>query len=144
MGMALTSCIPPAKGTPIFELGPDEIEMGIGIHGEPGRRRDKIKPAKEIVEEMFTAIYEDLPFASGDRVAVMVNGMGGTPISELYLLYGLVRKQCDAKGLTVVRNYVGNYCTSLEMQGCSLTLLKLDDEIEALLDAPAEIPIRVF
>lgn len=144
MGMALTSCIPPAKGTPIFELGDDEIEIGIGIHGEPGRRRDKIKPAKDIIEEMFTAIYDDLPFAKGDRVAVMVNGMGGTPISELYLLYNEVAKKCDEKGLVIVRDYVGNYCTSLEMQGFSLTLLKLDDEIEELLAAPAEIPIHIF
>ncbi|MDL2273384.1 dihydroxyacetone kinase subunit DhaK [Oscillospiraceae bacterium OttesenSCG-928-G22] len=144
MGVALSSCTPPAKGSPIFDIGDDEIEMGIGIHGEPGRRRDKIKPASDIVDEVFTAIYEDIPFASGDRVAVMVNGMGGTPISELYLLYGLVAKKCEEKGLAIAKNYVGNYCTSLEMQGFSLTLVKLDDEIEKLLDAPAEIPIRVF
>lgn len=144
MGMALTGCIPPAKGTALFTLADDEIEIGIGIHGEPGRRRDKYRPANEIVEEMFTAIYEDLPFASGDRVAVMVNGMGGTPISELYLLYGVVAKKCGEKGLTVVRNYVGNYCTSLEMQGFSLTLLKLDDEMETYLADPAECAVHVF
>jgi len=144
MGMALTGCIPPAKGTPIFTLADDEIEIGIGIHGEPGRRRDKFKPANEIVDELFTAVYEDLPFASGDRVAVMVNGMGGTPISELYLLYGIVAKKCADKGLTIVKNYVGNYCTSLEMQGFSLTMLRLDDEMETYLNDPAEIAIRVF
>ncbi|MCL2539336.1 MAG: dihydroxyacetone kinase subunit DhaK [Oscillospiraceae bacterium] len=144
MGIALTSCTPPAKGDPIFEIGDDEIEIGIGIHGEPGRRRDKIKPAADIVEEVFTAIYEDLPFAKGDRVAVMVNGMGGTPISELYLLYGLVADKCGEKGLEIIKNYVGNYCTSLEMAGFSLTLVKLDSELEGLLDEPAEIPIRVF
>ena len=144
MGIALSSCTPPAKGSPIFDIGDDEIEIGIGIHGEPGRRRDKIKPASEIVEEVFTAIYEDIPFESGNRVAVMVNGMGGTPISELYLLYGLVADKCEEKGLTIAKNYVGNYCTSLEMAGFSLTLVQLDDEIEELLNAPAEIPIRVF
>lgn len=144
MGMALTSCTPPAKGTPIFEIGDDEVEIGVGIHGEPGRRRDKIKPASEFVEEMFTAVYNDLDFKTGDRVAVMINGMGGTPISELYLLYGLAAKKCEEKGLVVVKNYVGNYCTSLEMAGYSITLVKLNDEIESLLNDPAEIPIRVF
>ncbi len=144
MGVALTSCTPPAKGTPIFDIGADEIEIGIGIHGEPGRRREKIKPAKDIVEELFNAVHNDLPFAKGDRVAVMVNGMGGTPISELYLLYGLAAKKCEEKGLIIAKNYVGNYCTSLEMAGFSLTLVKLDKEIEDYLNAPAEIPIRVF
>jgi dihydroxyacetone kinase-like protein len=120
------------------------MEVGVGIHGEPGRRREKIKTAKEIVEELFTAIYDDLPFKSGDRVAVMVNGLGGTPISELYLLYNEAAKKSKEKGLTIVRNYVGNYCTSLEMAGFSLTLVKLDPELERLLDAPAEIPIHVF
>jgi dihydroxyacetone kinase-like protein len=144
MGIALSSCTPPAKGAPIFDIGDDEIEIGIGIHGEPGRRRDKIRSASEIIEEVFTAVHDDIPFQKGDRVAIMVNGMGGTPISELYLLYGLAAKKAEAKGLTIVKNYVGNYCTSLEMQGFSLTLLKLDSEIESLLNEPAEIPIRVF
>ncbi len=144
MGIALSSCTPPAKGAPIFDIGDDEIEIGIGIHGEPGRRREKIRPASEIVEEVFNAIYDDIPFEKGNRVAVMVNGMGGTPISELYLLYGLVADKCEEKGLTIARNYVGNYCTSLEMAGFSLTLVQLDDEIEGLLAEPAEIPIRVF
>ncbi|MDR3337449.1 MAG: dihydroxyacetone kinase subunit DhaK [Treponema sp.] len=144
MGIALSSCIPPAKGTPIFEIGPDEIEVGIGIHGEPGRRREKIKSAKDITEDVFTAIYNDIPYERGDKVAVMVNGLGGTPISELYLLYREAAKKCEEKGLNIVKNYVGNYCTSLEMAGFSLTLVKLDNEIETLLNAPAEIPIRVF
>ena len=144
MGVALTSCTPPAKGSPIFEIGPDEIEIGIGIHGEPGRRRDKIRPAKDIVEEIFNAVHADIPFAKGDRVAVMVNGMGGTPISELYLLFGLAAKKCEENGLIIAKNYVGNYCTSLEMAGFSLTMVKLDQEIEDLLNAPADIPIRVF
>ncbi|GHV13431.1 dihydroxyacetone kinase subunit DhaK [Spirochaetia bacterium] len=144
MGIALTSCIPPAKGTSIFEIGSDEMEVGIGIHGEPGRRREKIKSAKDIIEEVFTAIYTDIPYEKGDNVAVMVNGLGGTPISELYLLYREAAKKCEEKGLNIVKNYVGNYCTSLEMAGFSLTMVKLDSEIEALLNAPAEIPIRVF
>ena len=144
MGIALTSCTPPAKGAPIFEIGGDEIEVGIGIHGEPGRRRDKIRPASEIVDEVFKAVHDDLPFQKGDRVALMINGMGGTPISELYLLYGLAAKKAAENGLTIAKNYVGNYCTSLEMAGFSLTLLKLDYTIEALLNEPAEIPIRVF
>jgi dihydroxyacetone kinase-like protein len=144
MGVALSSCIPPAKGTPIFEIGDDEMEVGVGIHGEPGRRREKIKTAKEIVADVFTAIYNDLPYEKGDRVAVMVNGLGGTPISELYLLYGEAAKKCEEKGLVIAKNYVGNYCTSLEMAGFSLTLVKLDREIESLLSMPAEIPIRVF
>ena len=144
MGVALSSCTPPAKGEPIFELGEDEIEVGVGIHGEPGRRRDKIKSADAIVEEIFDAVYKDLPFQSGDRVALMINGLGGTPISELYVLYRKAAQLCEDHGLKVVRNYVGEYCTSLEMAGVSLTLLKLDNELEELLAAPAECAIRVF
>jgi dihydroxyacetone kinase-like protein len=144
MGVALSSCTPPLKGAPLFDIAEDEMEFGIGIHGEPGRRRDKTKPADAIIDEMFDAIVGDLPFKSGDRVAVMVNGLGGTPISELYLLYRRVAQRCKDAGLTIVRNYVGEYCTSLEMAGASLTLLKLDSELEDLLAAPAEIPIRVF
>jgi dihydroxyacetone kinase-like protein len=144
MGVALTSCTPPAKGSPIFEIGEDEMEVGVGIHGEPGRRRDKLKAADAILDEIFDAVATDLPFKSGDRVAVMVNGLGGTPPSELYVLYRRAAQRCKAAGLKIVRNYVGNYCTSLEMAGASLTLLKLDDEVEALLAAPAEIATRIF
>lgn len=144
MGVALTSCTPPAKGTPIFELGDDEMEVGVGIHGEPGRRRDKIKPADAIVDELFEAVATDIPFKSGDRVALMVNGLGGTPMSELYLLYARAHELAEKAGYTVVRNYVGEYCTSLEMAGASITLLKLDDELEELLAAPAEIAVRTF
>jgi dihydroxyacetone kinase-like protein len=144
MGVALTSCIPPAKGTTIFELGDDEMEVGVGIHGEPGRRRDTIKPANEIVDELFEAVASDLPFDSGDRVALMINGLGGTPISELYLLYAHAHELAGKAGYTVVRNYVGEYCTSLEMAGASLTLLKLDGQLESLLDAPAEVAARIF
>jgi dihydroxyacetone kinase-like protein len=144
MGVALTSCTPPAKGTPIFEIGDDEMEVGVGIHGEPGRRRDKIKAADAIIDEMFDAVASDLPFKSGDRVALMINGLGGTPPSELYVLYRQAALRCKKAGLTIVRNYVGEYCTSLEMAGASLTLLRLDDELENLLAAPAEIATRVF
>jgi phosphoenolpyruvate---glycerone phosphotransferase subunit DhaK len=144
MGMALTACTPPAKGSPLFDLPEDEVEMGVGIHGEPGRRREKIQPADAIVDELLDAVVSDLPFSSGDRVAVMVNGLGGTPISELYLVYGRVHRRLVDQGMTIARNYVGEYCTSLDMAGCSITLVKLDDEIEALLRAPAEIAIRVF
>ena len=144
MGIALTACTPPAKGSPLFELGEDEIEVGVGIHGEPGRRRAKMVSANEIVDELLGAVVPDLPYASGDRVALMINGLGGTPISELYLLYGIAAEKLAAKGITVAKSYVGEYCTSLEMAGASLTLVKLDDEIEALLEAPASIVNRIF
>jgi phosphoenolpyruvate---glycerone phosphotransferase subunit DhaK len=144
MGVALTACTPPAKGSPLFELGADEIEVGVGIHGEPGRRRERLRSADAIVGEMVETVVSDLPFRSGDRVALMVNGLGGTPISELYLVYGIAHRLLDGKGITVGRNYVGEYCTSLDMAGASLTLVQLDDELERLLAAPAEIPVRVF
>jgi dihydroxyacetone kinase-like protein len=144
MGMALTACTPPAKGSPLFELPADEIEMGVGIHGEPGRRRQKLAGADAIVDELLEAVVSDLPFTSGDRVALMINGLGGTPISELYLLYRRAHNQLTERGITVGRNYVGEYCTSLDMAGASITLVKLDDEIEGLLAEPAEIAIRVF
>jgi dihydroxyacetone kinase-like protein len=144
MGVALTSCIPPAKGTPIFVLGDDEIEVGVGIHGEPGRRRDKITSADTITDELFDAVAQDIPYVSGDRIALMINGLGGTPISELYVLYARAHERAEQAGYTVVRNYVGEYCTSLEMAGASLTILKLDGELEELLAAPAEIAVRIF
>ena len=144
MGMALTSCTPPAKGSPLFDLGEDEMEMGVGIHGEPGRSREKLASANEIVDELLEAVVSDLPFNSGDDVALMVNGLGGTPISELYLLYGYAHEQLARRGINVRRNYVGEYCTSLDMAGASITLSRLDDEISGLLAAPAEIAIRTF
>ena len=144
MGMALTACTPPAKGSPLFDLPEDEIEMGVGIHGEPGRRREKLAPANDIVDELLTAVADDLPFQSGDRVALMLNGLGGTPISELYLLYGTAHKKLADRGIDIARSYVGEYCTSLDMAGASLTMVRLDDEIESLLQDPAEIAIRVF
>ena len=144
MGVALSSCTPPAKGSPIFEIGDDEMEVGVGIHGEPGRRRDSMKSADEIIDEMYDAVAGDLPFKSGDKVALMINGLGGTPPSELYVLYRRAAQRCSEAGITIARNYIGEYCTSLEMAGASLTMLRLDDELEALLAAPAEIAVRVF
>jgi phosphoenolpyruvate---glycerone phosphotransferase subunit DhaK len=144
MGIALSSCTPPVRGTPLFEIGDDEMEIGIGIHGEPGRQRAKIVPADEIVDILLDAIVPDLPFESGDEVALMVNGLGGTPISELYLLYGIAHKELEAKGIKVFRSYVGEYCTSLEMAGAHISLLKVDDELKELLLAPAEIAYRIF
>jgi dihydroxyacetone kinase-like protein len=144
MGMALTSCTPPAKGSPLFELGDDEMEIGVGIHGEPGRRREKLADANTIVDELVEAVVTDLPYGRGDDVALMINGLGGTPISELYILYGRAHEQLAARGINVRRNYVGEYCTSLDMAGASVTLVRLDDEIVRGLAAPAEIAIRTF
>lgn len=144
MGIALTSCTPPAKGSPLFELGEDEIEVGVGIHGEPGRRRAKLTTANEMADELMDAVVKDLPYVAGDRVALMINGLGGTPISELYILFGHAHDRLTELGITVGRSYVGEYCTSLDMAGASLTLVRLDDEIDALLAAPAEVALRVF
>jgi phosphoenolpyruvate---glycerone phosphotransferase subunit DhaK len=138
MGMALTSCIVPAAGNPTFELGDDEMEIGIGIHGEPGRERVKLAPAAEIVERLTTPIVEDLPFEHGDQVLAFVNGMGGTPLLELYVIYNDLNRFLGERGITIARNLVGPYITSLEMAGCSITLLKLDDELTRLWDAPVK------
>lgn len=140
MGMALTSCIVPAAGKPTFDLGEDEMEIGIGIHGEPGRRREKIKNAAEITSMLVTPILEDLPFNSGDTVLAFVNGMGGTPLIELYIVYNELAQILQDKNITIGRNLIGNYITSLEMAGCSITLLKLDDELTRLWDAPVHTP----
>ena len=144
MGMALTSCTPPAKGSPLFELGDDEMEMGVGIHGEPGRSREKLASANAIADELLEAVRSDLPYESGDEVALMINGLGGTPISELYILYGRAAQQLADKGINVTRSYVGEYCTSLDMAGASVTLVKLDDQLNRSLDAPAEVAVRIF
>ncbi|CAN5272718.1 hypothetical protein BH09ACT10_BH09ACT10_30100 [soil metagenome] len=144
MGVALTACTPPSKGSPLFEIGEDEMEVGVGIHGEPGRRRAKIVSANEIVDELLQAIVPDLPFALGDEVALMINGLGGTPISELYLLFGVAHQQLSEQGINVGRSYVGEYCTALDMVGASVTLVQLDDEIRSLLAAPAEVAVRIF
>lgn len=164
MGMALTSCTVPAAGQPTFELGEDEIELGIGIHGEPGTERIRMKTADEIAEYLALRIIEDgpyhrvvrewdnergewvevdlvdQPFRTGNQVIAFVNSMGGTPLSELYIVYRKLAQVCQARGLTIVRNLIGPYITSLEMQGCSITLLKADDEILEFWDAPVKTP----
>jgi phosphoenolpyruvate---glycerone phosphotransferase subunit DhaK len=139
-GVALSSCTPPAAGKPIFDLPDGEIELGIGIHGEPGRRREQLRTANEIVSVMTEAVLSDLKPAEGARLLPFVNGMGGTPQLELYLLYGEVERQLHAAGLQPVRNLVGSYITSLEMAGASLTVLELDDELISLWDAPVHTP----
>jgi len=135
-GVALTSCATPASVTPIFDLGPDEIEVGVGIHGEPGRRREKMASAHEIAGVMLEPILDDLQPAAGSSVLAFVNGLGGTPLLELYLLFNEVSQQLAERGVTIGRSLVGSYITSLEMAGASVTLLALDDELTALWDAP--------
>ena len=142
MGMALTSCVPPERGEPIFDIGENEMEIGIGIHGEPGVERKQIEPADQIVDEILGKILGDsVDFSEGGaEVAVMVNGMGGTPLMELYVAYAHVRDALEREGIQVYRMpYVGEYMTSLEMAGFSITLLKLDDEMERYLTAPCSV-----
>jgi len=140
MGMALTSCTVPAAGKPTFELGDDEMEIGIGIHGEPGRRRVKLAPADEITEMLANPIIEDLGLKSGEQVLAFVNGMGGTPLIELYIVYHALNRILKGKNVSIARNLVGSYITSLEMAGCSITLVRLDDELIKYWDAPVHTP----
>jgi dihydroxyacetone kinase-like protein len=164
MGMALSSCTVPEGGTPTFDLGLDEMEVGIGIHGEPGIERKSLRGADEIAELLVGSITSDppytrtvrewkreagewidvektdAPFKRGERVFAFVNGMGGTPLLELYIIYRKVVEVCKGEGLRIVRSLIGNYITSLEMQGCSVTLLKMDDELLELWDAPVCTP----
>ncbi|MDJ0735534.1 MAG: dihydroxyacetone kinase subunit DhaK [Nostocaceae cyanobacterium] len=164
MGMALTSCTLPAKGSPSFVLSDTEVEMGIGIHGEPGRLRMQMKSADEITEMLALSIIEDSgytrtlrewdedkgewvdveltdpPLQTGNKILAFVNGMGGTPVSELYIVYRKLAEICKKQGLEIVRNLIGSYITSLDMQGCSITLLKVDDEMIRLWDAPVRTP----
>jgi dihydroxyacetone kinase-like protein len=140
MGVALTACTVPAAGKPTFELGDDEMELGIGIHGEPGRQRLPLAPARDIAAFLVDQILADLPFHAGDSVLAFVNGMGGTPLIELYLMYNEVAQLLGKAGITIARSLVGNYITSLEMAGCSVTLLKVDDELIRLWDAPVNTP----
>jgi len=140
MGMALTPCIVPAAGKPSFTLAEDEMEIGIGIHGEPGTHREKIKPADEIVEHLMEKIINDLPYKENDEVAVMINGLGATPLMELYVANRKVAEILESKKIKVYKTYVGEFMTSLEMSGFSITLLKLDEELKTLLDAKADTP----
>ena len=140
MGMALTSCTVPAAGRPTFDLPDDEMEIGIGIHGEPGRRRVPVATAREVAEMLVEPILKDLDFTGGDGVLAFVNGMGATPLLELYLMYGEVAAILEKAGVRVARSLVGPYITSLDMAGCSVTLLKVDDELVRLWDAPVNTP----
>jgi dihydroxyacetone kinase-like protein len=164
MGMALTSCIVPAAGKPTFTLGDDEVEIGVGIHGEPGQYREKLRPADAITETLTNEILNDgaykrtlrewdrengtwverdlidESFKSGDQVIALVNSMGGTPVSELYAVYRKMAELCAARGITIARKLVGPYITSLEMQGFSITLVKADAEILKFWDAPVSTP----
>jgi len=136
MGVALTSCTVPMAGKPTFALGDDEMEIGVGIHGEPGRERRQLASVHDIVEELATAVVEDLPYSRGEQVLAFVNGLGGTPLMELYVVYNELRKLLEGRGIVITRNLIGSYITSLDMAGCSITLLRLDDELTALWDAP--------
>ncbi|STX02793.1 PTS-dependent dihydroxyacetone kinase, dihydroxyacetone-binding subunit dhaK [Kocuria rosea] len=140
MGMALTSCTVPAAGRPTFELGENEIEVGIGIHGEPGRERRPIAPAREVAAMLVEPVLADLPAADGAPVIAFLNGMGGTPLIELYIMYSEVQQLLQKAGIPVARSLVGNYITSLDMAGCSVTLLRADDEVVRLWDAPVNTP----
>ena len=136
MGVAFSSCTVPAAGVPTFDIGPSEIEMGVGIHGEPGRRRQLIKPASAIVDELLDAVLADLKPPAGQPVLLVVNGLGGTPLMELYLILQCAAHRLQREGLELQRTYVGNIATSLEMAGASLTVTMLDDELRGLWDAP--------
>jgi dihydroxyacetone kinase-like protein len=140
MGMALSSCTVPAAGKPTFDLGESEMEIGIGIHGEPGRRRVPLAPAREIAAVLVEPILADLPFAEGDTVIRFLNGMGGTPLLELYVMYNEVARILRGHGVEIARSLVGPYITSLEMAGCSVTLTRVDDDLLALWDAPVRTP----
>ncbi|MGG7076978.1 dihydroxyacetone kinase subunit DhaK [Clostridium sardiniense] len=145
MGMALTSCIVPAAGKANFTLAEDEIEIGMGIHGEPGTHREKISTADNIAEQLVNKILNDITIENGDEVAVMVNGLSGTPLMELYIVNKKVQEMLEEKGIKVHKTFVGEYMTSLEMAGCSVSILKLDDELKGLLDAKADTPaFKVF
>ncbi len=136
MGVALTSCTVPAAGSPTFDIGENEIEMGVGIHGEPGRQRMEMKSAEEISDMMTSAIMDDFPQNSSKDAILLINGLGGTPLMELYLLYDCVRKQLQKRGIRIARSLVGNYVTSLEMAGFSLTVSRVDDDLIKWWDDP--------
>ena len=140
MGVALTSCVVPAAGKPTFDIADGEIEIGIGIHGEPGRERAPIATADEMTTQLMNTILHDLPFQSGDETIVLVNGMGGTPLLELYIVFRKIAEICRVNGIIITRKLIGNYITSLEMAGTSITVLRVDDEMKALWDAPVKTP----
>jgi phosphoenolpyruvate---glycerone phosphotransferase subunit DhaK len=140
IGIALTSCTVPAAGKPTFDIAQDEMEVGVGIHGEPGRKRVKLRPADEIAAEMVNAITGDLGQRAPSEAILLINGFGATPLSELYLMYDAVRNRLEALGIVVARSLVGNFVTSLDMAGCSATISLLDEEMKRLWDAPVNTP----
>ncbi|MFL0167044.1 dihydroxyacetone kinase subunit DhaK [Candidatus Clostridium helianthi] len=140
MGVALSSCTVPEAGKPTFTIDDDEMEIGMGIHGEPGIERTKLKTSDEVVEQMLNRIIEDLPYESGDEVSILVNGLGATPLEELYIAYRKASKILEEKNIKIYRNYIGEFATSMEMAGLSITLLKLDSELKELLDFEAYSP----
>ena len=143
MGMAVSACTVPEAGKPSFTLKDDEMEIGIGIHGEPGTHREAIRPTDEIVNELLDKILGDLSLTSGDETAVLVNGLGGTPLMELYIANHRISQIFAERGIKIVKTYVGNYMTSIEMGGLSISVLKLDQELKHFLLEPAETPAFV-
>jgi len=143
MGVALTSCVIPASGRPIFQISDTDMEIGMGLHGEPGVQRGPILPADEVAADMMKRILVDLPAKAGDEVAVLVNGLGATPLGELFIMFRTASRCLRDAGLTIVRTYVGNIASSLDMAGCSFTVMWLDAELKRLLLAPAESPAMV-
>ena len=140
MGVALSPCTVPRVGKPSFEIEDDEMEIGMGIHGEPGIRRGKLEPADQIVDEMLEKIVADLPYENGDEVAVLVNGLGATPLDEQYIVTRRINQVLEEKGISVYKYYVGEYATASEMAGFSISLLKLDDELKEYIDHPVDTP----
>ena len=140
MGVALTSCIIPASGKPIFRIGDDEMELGMGLHGEPGVERGRLRPASEVAEFLVSRILADLKIASGEEVAVLVNGLGATPMGELLIIFRSVHRLLEDAGISIFRTYVGNYSASLDMAGCSVSLMHLDSDLKRWLLAPCEGP----
>jgi dihydroxyacetone kinase len=143
MGVALAPCTVPAAGRPTFTLGADEMEIGMGIHGEPGVRRGKLESADRITDILLEAILKDMDLVQGDEVSVLVNGLGATPKEELYVMYRRVHQLLTGRGIRIHRPYLGEYATSMEMAGASVSLCKLDSELKTLLDAPAATPFVV-
>ena len=140
MGVALSACIVPVVGKPGFNIAPDEMELGMGIHGEPGIKVAKLEPADQITDSMLEVIISDLPYQAGDEVAVLVNGLGATPLEELYVIFNRVAQNLAEHGIRIHRSYVGEFATSMEMAGASISLLRLDEELKGLLDEPANTP----
>ncbi|MHB8993108.1 MAG: dihydroxyacetone kinase subunit DhaK, partial [Chloroflexota bacterium] len=140
MGMALSPCAIPAVGKPTFEIADGDMEIGMGIHGEPGVRRGKLEPADQVADALLEPILADMPLKSGDQVSILVNGLGATPQEELYILFRRVHQQLEKRGIGIYRPYIGEYATSMEMAGASVTLMKMNDELKRLLVAPAHTP----